>query len=102
VIRICKVDYNNEIDSSLFEKEQEGQLLEVVTSLKSTLSNLYNDKNFSEYLNKLNTLVVPVNNFFENVMVMSEDEKVKNNRLSLLTSIKSFSEVIGNFDKIVL
>lgn len=102
VIRICKVDYNNEIDSSLFEKEQEGQLLEVVSSLKPTLSNLYNDKNFTEYLNKLNTLVIPVNNFFENVMVMSENEKVKNNRLSLLTSIKSFSEVIGNFDKIVL
>lgn len=102
VIRICKVDYNNEIDSSLFEKEQEGALFNIVISLKEELNKLFTDKNFDEYLNKLNTLVVPVNNFFDNVMVMAEDEKVKNNRLSLLTSIKSFSEVIANFDKIVL
>jgi glycyl-tRNA synthetase beta chain len=41
----------------------------------------------------------PVDRFFDEVMVMAEDEAVKNNRLSLLTAIAQLFLQIGDFAK---
>jgi len=41
----------------------------------------------------------PVDTFFEEVMVMAEDEKVRANRLNLLTAIAQLFLRIGDFSK---
>ena len=41
----------------------------------------------------------PVDRFFDDVMVMADDEKVRNNRLSLLTAISHLFLRIGDFSK---
>ena len=47
-------------------------------------------------------LRVPVDAFFDDVMVMDKDEKIKNNRLGLLKSIDQLVSRIADFTKIVL
>ena len=47
-------------------------------------------------------LTVPINNFFDNVMVMDKDEQIKNNRLALLKNIDTLIKSIADFGKIVL
>ena len=44
--------------------------------------------NYQEALSKLADLREPVDAFFDNVMVMADDEAVKNNRLALLSLLR--------------
>jgi glycyl-tRNA synthetase beta chain len=52
-------------------------------------------------LNKLAALRPHVDSFFDNVMVMDKDEKVRFNRLSLLAEISALFHKIADFSKIV-
>jgi glycyl-tRNA synthetase beta chain len=46
---------------------------------------------------------VPViDKFFENVLVMDNDENIKENRLALLSSIKKKFDKIADFGKLVV
>lgn len=73
---------STEIDSNLFKHESEQQLFAALQSI--TIS----DEDYSASLKKLSTLQTPVANFFDNVMVMDEDEKLRNNRLALLAALR--------------
>jgi glycyl-tRNA synthetase beta chain len=42
----------------------------------------------------------PVDDFFNNVLVMDEDEEIKNNRLALLSNLKHTFDKLLRFDKI--
>lgn len=102
VIRIAKEKIDSDIHESLFEKEEEKALYTSLLDINEELVSLANDNNYDEYLNKLNDLVKPINNFFDNVMVMVDNSDVKRNRLNLLYQVKILSDNIGNMDKIVL
>lgn len=43
-----------------------------------------NNKDYKTAIDKMQELTAPINNFFDNVMVMDKDEQIKNNRLALL------------------
>lgn len=45
-------------------------------------------------------MIKPINEFFEAVMVMAEDEAVRNNRLALLKQVTKLSNVIGDLRKL--
>jgi len=85
------VDINSDlsIDVSLFEKNEEKELHEAYSNIK--------DKKFSDYevrLEELFSLKAFIDNFFDNVMVNVEDEKIKTNRKNLISSIyKTFKEI---------
>ena len=44
----------------------------------------------------------PIDDFFDAVMVMDKDEKIKNNRLGLLLAIDRLINKVADFSKIVL
>jgi glycyl-tRNA synthetase beta chain len=46
------------------------------------------------------SLSEPVDAFFEGAMVMAEDMKIRNNRLSLLRNIADLFELFADFSKI--
>ena len=102
VIRISKEKPTGEINQSLFEKEEEKDLYLSVAKISESLKDLGKEDNYAQYLNRLSELVNPINKFFDNVMVMVENQEVKTNRLNLLYSIKDLSDKIGNMDKVVL
>jgi glycyl-tRNA synthetase beta chain len=55
---------------------------------------LYQQKDYQTILTELTQLKSAIDNFFDQVMVMVDDEQVKTNRLTLLKLIKnSFDEV---------
>jgi glycyl-tRNA synthetase beta chain len=43
----------------------------------------------------------PVDAFFEKVLVMAKDDRIRFNRLSLLSEISSFFRQVADFSKIV-
>lgn len=77
------------IDASLFETDQERELDKQIQTLESDVHDLTQNSQYTEALSLLAQLREPVDNFFDNVMVMAEDQKVRNNRLALLSSMYS-------------
>lgn len=78
------------IDESLFENEDEKALFEANQGLNLT-------EDSSQNITELFALSAPISNFFEHTMVMTDDETVKNNRLSLLAEIAGKAGKIADF-----
>ena len=56
--------------------------------------------NYENYLKELVSLNPYVTKFFDDVLVMDKDEKVKNNRLALLNELKNKYIMLTDFSKI--
>ncbi len=97
IIRKAKVTKNLTADSSLFEDPSETELFSAVSTVKEGVDNLIQDGDYGQALSKIATLRSKVDTFFEDVMVMAEDEKIKNNRIALLSSVSGLFKNIANF-----
>jgi glycyl-tRNA synthetase beta chain len=56
---------------------------------------------YAAALSEMARLREPVDAFFEAVLVMAQDERIRSNRLSLLTSISTLFHDLADFSKIV-
>ena len=82
------------LNTSLLIDEAEIELSTAVDRLKNTTTALVRDRDYTGALEKLATLRNPVDRFFNEVMVMTEDKSLRNNRLSLLTDLHNlFTDV---------
>ena len=78
-----------EIKQKLLEDGAEASLYEALTTASDTVRPLLNDRRYTEALQELATLRAPVDRFFNDVMVMVDDEATKNNRLALLGELRA-------------
>tara|TARA_R110001583_G_scaffold112950_2_gene263264 strand:- start:1536 stop:3611 length:2076 start_codon:yes stop_codon:yes gene_type:complete len=82
-------EINANVDSSLLEDDAEKALSEKLASLESVLSPLFEVGDYESALFELASLREPVDQFFDNVMVMAENNAVKQNRLALLNRLRN-------------
>tara|TARA_Y100000034_G_scaffold23282_1_gene26861 strand:+ start:525 stop:2594 length:2070 start_codon:yes stop_codon:yes gene_type:complete len=75
------------VDSALLAEDAEKVLAEQVAELTEALAPVYAAGDYQGALTQLASLREAVDNFFDNVMVMADDEAVKNNRLALLSQL---------------
>jgi glycyl-tRNA synthetase beta chain len=73
-----------EIKVELLNEDAEKELFEKVQERRVELERLFRQKGYSEYLIHLAQLRPTIDAFFEKVLVMSPEEKIRNNRLALL------------------
>ncbi|ANQ24948.1 glycine--tRNA ligase subunit beta [Vibrio natriegens] len=78
-----------EIDLSLLQEDAEKALAESVEVMTEALEPAFATGNYREALSKLADLREPVDAFFDNVMVMADDEALKKNRLTLLNNLRN-------------
>lgn len=84
-----KGDFNgNTINETLFETDIEKNLATLITEHQATTTSSINEGDYQQALEKLATLQQPIDQFFEEVMVMAENEEVKTNRLTLLSQLR--------------
>ena len=93
VLRILKEEVNAEINESLFTFDAEKNLYNEVKKINFT-------GDYKQYLNSLISLNPVVTKFFEDVLVMDNDEKIKNNRLALLNGLKNKYIILTDFSKL--
>jgi glycyl-tRNA synthetase beta chain len=93
---------NRQVNAELFESAAERELHRVVRDAASKVQSLKRAGEYQEALEAIAGLRGAVDKFFDGVMVMAENEAVRNNRLSLLaellrefTTIADFSEIGG-------
>ncbi|MDK1290276.1 glycine--tRNA ligase subunit beta [Pseudoalteromonas umbrosa] len=75
------------VSAELLIEGAEKQLAEQVAALTDELAPVYAQGDYQQALTRLASLREAVDNFFDNVMVMADDEAVKNNRLALLSQL---------------
>jgi glycyl-tRNA synthetase beta chain len=87
-------------DESLFEKPCEGALLQAYKAVKEKVAANVQGGDYEAALHHIATLKAPVDDFFEGVMVMAEDDAVRTNRLALLDRLADLFTNIADFSKI--
>jgi len=88
------------IDESLLEEVEEIQLFKTITKLNPVIIEALNKKNFIGALNSLVDLKEPIDQFFENVMVNSDNEKIKTNRHNLLNQLHISLNSVADISKL--
>ncbi|WP_394222134.1 glycine--tRNA ligase subunit beta [Alteromonas gracilis] len=76
------------IDASLLSEDAEKALYAELTTAQKEVENAAPSQDYTRILTALATLRHVIDNFFDNVMVMSDDEAVKKNRLALLSLLR--------------
>lgn len=82
------------VDAGLLQEEAERQLHEAIGRLKAT------NGGYESQLRSLSTLRGPVDRFFDDVLVMAEDPKLRANRLGLLSRALSLFYRIADISKL--
>ena len=85
------------LDENLFEDTCEKQLFESVNNVKESITAFIQKEDYDKALSAIATLRPEVDTFFDDVMVMAEDEKLKQNRMALLSSISELFKNIADF-----
>ena len=76
-------------NDSLFQEQAERELLSKLDELTPQAQPLFDQGEYAEGLRVLSGLKQPVDNFFDQVMVMAEEKELRINRLSLLSQLES-------------
>jgi glycyl-tRNA synthetase beta chain len=77
------------IDKSLLKEPAEQVLAKVLDDLGTLVTPLLDRQDYQSAMTKLAELREPVDQFFDDVMVMDEDESLRNNRLALLNTMRN-------------
>ena len=77
-----------QVDPGLFESEEEKRLAAQLEEIEVKVKPLFATGDYQQVLLALSSLRENIDAFFDNVMVMAEDEAVRNNRLALLSKLR--------------
>jgi glycyl-tRNA synthetase beta chain len=78
------IDSLPSIDVRLFSESAEQTLYEALESAQNDVNDLIKTLAYDEVLKSLTVLKTPLKHFFDDVMIMADDEKVKSNRVALV------------------
>ena len=103
VSNLCKkIEKEVAISGALFKDESENKLHEVVAAVSKEIIPEIVLFDYAAVLKAGEKVIEPVNTFFDNVMVMDEDENVKNNRLAMLEEVRGIVNAVGDLSLLVL
>lgn len=80
---------NENVAEELLQDAAEKQLFSALSALQSAVETAVAEGNYQQVLESLAGLRADVDSFFDDVMVMADDEALKNNRLALLAKLRN-------------
>jgi glycyl-tRNA synthetase beta chain len=89
------------VDSTALQEPAEKDLAAKIPQSAAAVKTLRREKRYETALLEIAKLRPQVDTFFDKVMVMVEDERVRANRLALLSSLLSEFSTIADFSEIV-
>jgi glycyl-tRNA synthetase len=95
ILKSAGVDDDQKINQQLLVEAEEKNLYEAIQKgVKAQPANV------DEFLNTVMKLIPSITAFFDKVLVMAEDEKVKQNRLALVGQVANLSRGIADLSKL--
>ena len=90
IIRIIGSNsFTESVKENLFQLDEEKELYSKIKTIK--------ESSYAELFEGLKSTNPAIENFFEHVLVMDKDEKIKQNRLSMLSMLKNKYNLIADF-----
>ena len=93
---LCDSKLGTEVDEGLLS-EVEQALVRAVCRAESNVASALENNNYAAALSELAALRKPIDLFFENTMVMDEDQALRENRLRLLNSFVAVFANVADF-----
>ena len=90
------------VTAGLFELDAEQALHNALVNAREKVAPMLEQRRYAEILNKLADLRDPVDRFFDDVMVMADDDDVKNNRLALLGELRALFLDVADISRLSL
>lgn len=87
-------------DPALATEPAEKNLVHALTHLEKQWHNLIKQKNYAQAFHEMAKLQQPLADLFDNVKILCDDLKIRNNRLSLLHKVFAHFEELLDFSKI--
>ena len=95
-----KSDFLGIPDPKVFELEEERVLFAVLTELEKQVGGLIIKEAFQGAMKALASLRFPLDNYFENVIVNSENNNIRQNRLKTLALVSKIMSQVADFSLI--
>ncbi len=100
ILKKIKGNLPASIDKKLLQENAEKDLYQTLTKLDDKVQSLVDSAKYQDALAELSTLRKPVDQFFDDVMVMADDEALKNNRIALLNKLHNLFLQIADISKL--
>lgn len=88
------------VDSKLLQEAAETALNDKLDTLKGTVQTAINEARYQDALYQLADLRDNVDTFFDDVMVMTDDEALKNNRIALLNQLHGLFMQVADISRL--
>ncbi len=95
-------DVQDAVEADLLAEQVEKDLCKAYEAAASKAEKEIAAQDYAGAIATLSQLAAPIDAFFDGVMVMDKDEKIKNNRLGLLKLVDNLICQVADFSKIVL
>lgn len=100
ILKKIKGKLPDTVDETLLQEPAEKDLYQLLTKLDDQVQSLIDEAKYQDALSQLSTLRQSIDQFFDGVMVMADDEKLKNNRIALLHKLHSLFMQIADISKL--
>lgn len=89
ILRQAEFGESDGLETALLTDDAERVLYHAMQSAQKDVAPLLGERRYADSLRRLAELRTPVDSFFDDVMVMTDDEAVRNNRLALLAELRA-------------
>lgn len=88
------------VDDACLVESQEKALAERLRELQAKVEPLFAQREYEQAMLQLAALRDPVDQFFDHVMVMADDSNLRNNRLALLSALRSLFLAVADLSRL--
>ncbi len=93
---------NYSLNPELFETFYESELYNSIKENEHIVDECLKKRHYKEVFDILITIKENIDKFFDNVFVMVENDRIRNNRLCLLRKVKNLYDKLADFSKIAI
>ena len=101
VKNIIKSSHTLIFEESILEEKAERELYKIYKEKEIQIKKLIENKEYEKTFSTLSSLYEPLDNFFKEIMVMADDEKLKNNRIALLSLVDKIFKNMLDFSSLI-
>ena len=102
ILAKSEVDVADTVDEALLSEPAEQNLYRHVREAQMAVTPLLEQADYTQVLQTLASLDEPLTQFFDNVMVNSDDAALKNNRLALLKQVRALFLTVADISELQL
>lgn len=101
VKNIIKTSNTLIFEESILEEKAERELYKIYKEKETQIKKLIENKEYQKTFSMLSSLYEPLDNFFKEIMVMVDDDKLKNNRIALLSLVDKIFKNMLDFSSLI-